>query len=93
MRFNDETVRVIDAVAPKWEELAIALGFKPYTIQTIQRDHVQDARAACQRMLSMWLEEKEENLCRPATWLTLVQCLIDAEFSTLAQDLEDVLYF
>lgn len=82
-------VRVIDNVAPNWEELAIALGFKHYTIKTVQRDHKNDARGACHKVLSMWLEQAEENLVRPVTWNTLIQCLITAELSFLAEELKE----
>ena len=83
-------VRVIDTVAAKWEELAIALGFEASVIDYIRRDHVHDAKAACRRVLTMWLEEEEENLCGPVTWTTLIQCLKNAEFSNLAQDIEGI---
>ena len=83
------TVQVINHVAPKWEELAIALGFKHYTIMTVKRDYKSDAREACRQILSMWLKEAEETLVRPVTWDTLIQCLTNAEFSCLAEELKE----
>lgn len=85
-------VRVIDNVAPNWEDLAIALGFKHYTIKTVQRNHRSDAREACRQILSMWLEQAEENLARPVTWTTLIQCLVNAELSCLAEELKESFY-
>jgi hypothetical protein len=83
-------VRVIDKVAPNWEELAIALGFEHYTIKTVQRNYKSDAREACRHILSMWLEQaEEENLVRPVTWDTLIQCLVTAELSCLAEELKE----
>lgn len=83
-------VRVIDNVAPNWENLAIALGFKYYTIMTVRRNYKSDAREACCQILSMWLEqaEEEEDLVRPVTWATLIQCLVTAELSCLAEELK-----
>ena len=86
-RGTGESIQVINHVAPNWEELAIALGFKYYTIKTVHRDHKSDAREACRRILSMWLEGAEEGLVQPVTWTTLVQCLVNAEFSCLAEKL------
>ena len=85
-------VRVIDNVAPTWEDFAIALGFKPCTIKTVLRNHRSDAREACRQILSMWLEQVEENLAKPVTWATLIQCLVDAELSCLAEELKESFY-
>ena len=85
------SVKVIDTVAPHWEELAITLGFRHYVIETVKRDYKSDARGACRRMFLMWIEHKEENLIGPVTWATLIQCLEDAEFSSLAEALKETL--
>ena len=77
-------------MAPNWENLAIALGFEYYTIKTVQRKYKSDAREACRQILSMWLEQaEEENLVRPVTWATLIQCLVTAELSCIAEKLKD----
>jgi hypothetical protein len=78
-------------VAARWEELAIALGFEASAIEYIGRDHVQDARGACRHVLTEWLAEKAEgNLRGPVTWTTLIDCLTDAGFASLAEDLKKV---
>ena len=83
-------IRVIDTVAAQWEELAIALGFEAAVINYIRRDHVHDAKGACCHVLTKWLAEKEENLRSPVTWTTLIECLTDAGFAGLAEDLKKV---
>ena len=82
-------IRVIDTVAAQWEELAIALGFEAAVINYIRRDHVHDAKGACRDVLGKWLEE-EENLRGPVTWTTLIECLVDAGFASLAEALKKV---
>lgn len=90
MNKDGRKVKVIDSVAAKWEELAIALGFDAPDIDYVKRDYTQDAKGACRQVLYMWLnDESNENL--PITWTTLVQCLKDAQFSSVAEDLEKVL--
>ena len=77
-------------MAAQWEELAIALGFEA-VIERIRRDYVQDARGACRHVLTEWLAEKAEgNLRGPVTWTTLIDCLIDAGFAGLAEQLKEV---
>ena len=83
-------IRVIDTVAAQWEELAIALGFEAAVINYIRRDHVHDAKGACCHVLTKWLMEEEENLRAPVTWTTLIECLMDAGFASLAEDLKIV---
>ena len=84
-------LRVIDTVAAQWEELAIALGFEAAVINYIRRDHVHNAKGACCQVLTKWLaEEAEENLRGPVTWATLIECLADAGFASLAEDLTKI---
>ena len=84
------SVRVVDHVAPQWEQLAMALGFKHHTIATVGRDYAKDAKGACHQILFLWLEETEEGLVEPVTWATLIQCLVDVELSCLAEELNRI---
>ena len=83
-------VRVIDSVASEWEELAIALGFEKCDTDSFNRDYSQNAKGACRTVLRMWLNG-ESDLDQPITWTTLIQCLIDAGFASVAEDLEEIL--
>ena len=87
---DSKTVRIINCVASKWEELAIALGFDAPAIDCIRRDFSSDCKEACSQMLQKWIK-MEYSVCKPATWTVLIQCLQDAEFSTLAKDLSEIL--
>lgn len=90
---NSKTVRVIDSVAAKWEELAIALGFDASAIDRIRRDYSSDCKEACSQMLIKWLkaelERSDEH--RAVSWGTLIDCLKDAEFSSIAKELEEII--
>ena len=90
---NARKVQVIDTVAAQWEELAIALGFEAAVINYIRRDHVHDAKGACCHVLTKWLAEEKasKNLRGPVTWTTLIECLADAGFGTLAEDLKKII--
>ena len=77
-------------MAAQWEELAIALGFEAAVINYIRRDHVHDAKGACCHVLTKWLAEDEDKPCGPVTWATLIECLADAGFASLAEDLKKV---
>ena len=86
---DSKIVRIINGVASKWEELAIALGFDAPAIDCIRRDFSSDCKEACSQMLQKWIK-MEYTACKPVTWTVLIQCLQDAEFSSLAKDLNEI---
>lgn len=88
---GSKSVQVITSVAAKWEELAIALGFDAPAIAHIKRDYSSDCREACSQMLQMWLRMECSDVSRPVSWATLIQCLKDAEFSSVSVELEEIL--
>ena len=81
-------MRVIDAVAAKWEKLALALHFKGSTLDAIRRDTHHQTEDACRRMLQRWLEGEGR---KPVNWNTLTKALDDAGFTELAKELNQVL--
>ena len=84
-------MRIIDSVAAKWEEVAIALGFDASAIACVRRDHSSDCKAACTLVLQKWLNKEYAHICKPVTWSTLIECLKDAEFSSLAHRITEIL--
>lgn len=78
-------------MAAKWEELAIALGLDAPTIERIRRDHSSDCREACYEMLTKWLKMDHSGEIKPVCWTTLIESLNDAEFSSLAKVLKEIL--
>ena len=83
----DKTIRVIEQVASKWEEVATRLHFEGHDIKNIKRNHT-DCVEACRTMFMEWLEKKGR---RPKTWNTLIKVLEEAAFSEIATDLKLVL--
>ena len=45
---------------------------------------------ACHRVFTKWLDGGD-GLCKPVTWGTLIQCLIDAGLVDIAEELEEIL--
>ena len=88
---DSKTVSIIDSVAAKWEELAIALRIDVSTIERIRRDYSSDCREACSEMLTKWLKMDHNGERKSVNWTTLIQSLIDAEFSSLARELKQIL--
>ena len=47
-------------------------------------------KEACHRVFTKWLDGGD-GLCKPVTWGTLIQCLIDAGLVDIAEELEEIL--
>ena len=93
IRLNDKegrTVKLIEGVAAKWEQLAYTLQFSSAVVRTVQRDTNQDCTAACEEVLYRWVSGAEGTR-QPVSWATLIECLRDCDFRVLASDLEKVL--
>lgn len=84
-------LRVIDTIASQWEELAIALGFDGHVIHCVQKDYDHDCKGATSKIFRMWLENEDERLIGPISWSTLLQCLNDLGFSSICNELQDVI--
>ena len=84
---KNKTIRIIETVAPEWEELAIAMGFAPFAINTIRRDNSRNAKAAAQQLLIQWLEGECSGM---VSWERLVECLHDGGFTGVAFDVQEM---
>ena len=86
LKFPDGTeLRIMEKVAPKWEEVAIALGFDGARIETIEIGAYCKPRIACRKMFIDWLSGGHD-LKRP-TWGSLVQSLRAAKLTEIVADL------
>ena len=83
-------IKVVDSVAFKWEELAIALGFEGAAIERIKKDNFHKSKDSAIKMFEEWLNKGMSGCSQhlPATWITLIQCLVDTELAELANVLE-----
>ena len=86
---DGKTMRIIDTVAPEWEELAMAMGFPALVIGTIRRNNLRDAKGATLQILTLWLEGKSSV---PVSWESLVECLHQAEFSNVSLDIQEMFW-
>ena len=86
---DGRTHRILETIAPKWEELAHSLGFPHAVVQTVAKNHPHDARAACEEMMGQWLAGREDT--RPPTWAALTETLRDCDMVTLALDIDSAL--
>ena len=84
---DGKSIRIIDTVAPEWEELAMAMGFPAHVIGTIRRNNIRDAKGATLQILTLWLEGKSSV---PVSWESLVDCLYQADFSTVSLDIQEM---
>ena len=86
---SGKKVEIIKHIAPEWKTVGIHLNFDPtgYTINTIEATNPLKPVACCTNMMMEWLGGKGR---QPATWVTLVEILRNAEFSALADELEQV---
>ena len=85
-------VRVIEAVAPKWRELADCLGLNPSKIAVVGADYPLDCEGACRMILELWLRG-DRGTREPVSWSTLIQALRETSptFEPLANELTDIL--
>ena len=84
-RADGRKIRVIERVAPNWQDLAIALGFDHYRIRIIDEDCRGRVEEACRTMFMRWLDEE---LC---TWDMLIKCLRRAALVDVANSLRTIL--
>ena len=81
---DKEPFRLMDRLRPHWKEFAIALGFPPHSIATIE-----GSNDPLYQLLSEWL--RGANLGkdkRPITWKTLIDALHKANIHEEADTLE-----
>ena len=81
-------MKIIESIAAKWEEVALALHFEGHTLQNIRYDTRVQCVDACREMFQKWLDGDGS---QPATWETLRDCLVDAGFVTLVEDIQQIL--
>ena len=88
---EDRKLRIVDTIASKWEELAIALGFDENVIAYVSKDYAHDSKGATLKILGMWLGEEYDDLKGPISWSTLLECLIEIGFSTISDEVREVI--
>ena len=80
----------MESVAPQWKEIAIALGYDGAKIQSIEMGSHFQPEEACRRVFMDWLNG-DHDCCKPITWATVIQCLHEADHSTVAEELQRII--
>lgn len=84
-------VTVLKNIAPKWQELAIEMGFEYSDIEIVDMETDKNPMNAVRKILGRWLEGTVTTDTRPLTWSTLVECLSNIECQSLADELSQIL--
>ena len=79
-------IRVIDTIAGRWEEVAIALHLSPSAIEAVRGSSTRSESAAMS-ILTRWYEGSGRT---PVDWKTFIDSLENAKFHVLAQDLKSI---
>ena len=78
-------IRIIDEIAWRWDQVAIALEVDQFYINILTRDYPQNSQQACYKMLHYWRENASQ-----VSWGFLVDALRRAEYNALAERIEEV---
>ena len=85
---SSKSLKLIQRVATKWEVVATRLYFEGHTIETIRKDCPQQTESACRSVLTKWLDGEGRE---PRSWRTLKAVLNEADFSSIAQEMEELI--
>jgi hypothetical protein len=77
-----EPLRIMERVAPKWKQVAIALGFNGSRIEAIEIGARYEPEDACLKMFTKWLDGGHD--IKPPTWDALIQSLRAANLPEIA---------
>ena len=90
LKFPDGTeLRIMEKVAPKWDEVAIALGFDGTRIETMEIGAHYQPRNACRKMFNCWLAGSHD--LKSPTWDVLIQSLSAAKLTEIADLLNNTI--
>ena len=79
-------LRIMEKVAPKWKQVAIALGFDGARIETIEMGALRQPEDASLKMFTDWLAGGHD--LKPPTWNILIQPLRAAKLMETADLLD-----
>lgn len=85
---DKQEIRVIERIASRWNEVALALHFDGHIIALVHHDTQGRAMDSTIAILQRWLDGGGY---QPVTWNTLIEGLRTSKFNTLAEELSDVM--
>lgn len=75
-----ESVFIMDAIAPKWKKLGVALGFSGAQLDSIEKSKLKEVDDCCLELLKQWLQGRVVG--KLLTWRTLLVAMIQAGHCT-----------
>ena len=88
LEYQGKVIKVIHAVAHKWEQFATRLHFEFCDIKCIAKECRLQPVEACQQIVGEWLSGKGR---KPTSWSTVIEALNEIELCELAMDVTTVL--
>jgi hypothetical protein len=70
--------RVLERLAPFWEQLALALHFEPYVTETVKKSAMFQINDCCRTIMQKWLQGYQSAV-GPVTWETLLSAMAEVE--------------
>ncbi len=86
---NGQELKLVDMLAADWEQVAIQIGFQPYEVGILQRNHANDSRGACWKLFNEWISQNGDLL--PPTWSSLYDVLLHVEYESAADQMKAIL--
>ena len=84
----DKKLQLVKRVASKWKRVATRLYFSQETIDAISLDSHHQCDPACRTMFTRWLDGEGRG---PKTWRTLIAALCEADLSSVAHELDEMI--
>ena len=86
---DGKKIKIIESVAPIWQELCAQLNFdeRGSQLSLIEKEHPGDLKGYCRTIFQHWLDGNG----LPCTWRTLVELLCDLDRKNLAKEIESAL--
>lgn len=81
---DSNEMRIVDEIAPRWDQVAIALEVDQLVINILTRNFPQNAQQACYKMLWQWLDCQASQV----SWGFLIDALCRADYKVLAKRIE-----
>ena len=85
-----DKVEIIKTIAPDWKNIGILMDLDPNArkVECIETDHAHKRNGSvicCQEIFRLWFDSPD------ATWGNLIELLIDAEHTALAEQVKNAL--
>ena len=85
LKGRGQEVRVIERIAPRWKQIAAAIGFDGSRILSIEQNSHFQTEDACLNMFIRW--QSGEHGLKPCKWTSLIECCKDIKERSLEKSL------